>query len=187
MQTPTRREFGIALTTTAVGGAYALTRGERVSAEATVDADGLSVPDVEAATEGNAVTGVLLTVNASYAYESSHTPDAVALELLSGDQESTMLPIDTHDVAVSGPTGSGEVELSGDITETYHFALIDFEPPDATPVSHTVWTGVRLTVERDGTVLAEETAADSTRVTVDGETLTATAAVGGTGDVAVET
>lgn len=182
-----RRRF-VALTgALATGGtALAITATDR--SEAAISLGTLDVPDVNAVLNGGEITAINLTVDAEYTFSSSHNIDEWTLELLVGDSDTTLEPIDSASASESlGQSGSGTETLSGDATSTYHFALDEFEPANGGSVSHLVWVGLRFRLKRNAEVVAEETVSDSVTVAVDGGSIEASASVGGEGTLSVET
>lgn len=182
-----RRVLAVLGTATAVGStATYLSVGQ--SEGATAELGSLDVPDVETSTSGDSIESITLTVDSSYEYDSSHNPDSWTLELLVGDNEDTMQPIDSVTETDSLlQSDSGTETLSGAITSTYHFSTMDFEPSNGGEVSRPVWIGLRFELEANGEIVAEETITENVSVTVDGAALEASASLGGEGEITVST
>lgn len=183
-----RRKFVAAATATTIG-STALYIGTRPSSGQTdVTLGELTVPDVSTATSGKSIESITLTVDTSYEYQSSHNPDSWTLELLIGDSEGTMQPIDSVTKTESLlQTDSGTETLSGSLAGTYHYATTDFEPSNGGEVSKSVWIGIRFALSANNETVADETIAKAVSVTVDGATLEASASLGGSGEITVTT
>lgn len=182
-----RRQFA-ALAGATVATSTGIYINTRPAEGASVELGTLDVPDTTVATAGDEIQSIELTVDAEYQFESSHNPDSWTLELLVGDSEDTMQPIDSvTETEELNQSGSGTETLNGPITSTYHFSTHDFEPSNGGEVSRPVWVGIRFALEANGETIADERLADAVTVTVDGATLEASASLGGSGEISVST
>ena len=183
-----RRKFIAVLGTATATGSTALYLGTRPSEGASAELGSLDVPDIDTSTSGDSIESITLTVDSNYEYDSSHNPDSWTLELLVGDNEDTMQPIDSVTETESLlQSDSGTETLSGSITSTYHFSTMDFEPSNGGEVSRPVWVALRFQLTANGEIVAEETITENVSVTVDGASLEASASVGGSGEIQIET
>lgn len=171
---------GMILGGTALGITQIDTASANVSGE-------LDVPDVETHTNGESIDAITISVDTNYVYDSSHGADSLTLELLIGDSESTMQPIDDIVNTDIPDADAGTETLSGSLAGTYHFSLSSFEPVDSLPRETTVWIGVDMRLEREGETIAEEHITDHATVTVDGEEMNASVSLGASGEITVET
>ena len=138
-----RRQFA-ALAGATVATSTGIYISTRPSQGATAELGSLDVPDVDTSTSGDSIESITLDLTASYEYSSSHNPDSWTLELLVGDNEDTMQPIDSVTETDSLlQSDSGTETLSGSIASTYHFSTYDFEPSNGGEVSRPVWIGLR--------------------------------------------
>lgn len=174
---------GIGATVAGTSIAYISTRP--TEAQATVEFGNLQIPDSEYI--GQDIQEVNLSVDATYSYEASHSPDEYSLTLLVGDADTTIQPIDS--VTRSSDltkTETGEHTLSGLVTSTYHFDVADFEPATDTTKQSVVYVALRFKLKRNSEVIAESELIEPVNLIVDGTTLEATAKLNGTGAITIK-
>lgn len=181
-----RRVLG-GIAATAAGSTALYVSTSQSSAQVDIQLGDLTIPNVSHSTGGDEIESADLEVQANYEYESSHEPDEFTLQLLIGDAETTLEPIDeiTQTDSLS-KTASGSETLSGAITETYHFATETLEPSGESEESTAVYVGLSFTLRKDGETIAEQELVEPVTITVDGKELDATASIGGTGEITIE-
>jgi hypothetical protein len=179
------RRQAIALVAGSIGGTVLVTSGGSSTASAaSVDYGSFSVKDTSTVTDGKEVTDVTLSATAQWSYDTNQSVTGHVVELLAGDhsKQSVIESVETTDI---GQTGSGETDLSGSILDTYHWDVSDFNPTQGNTRTINMFGGVRFKLMDGETVVAEAKQTDNAYIEVSNEKLTASAEVGGTGEVSI--
>jgi hypothetical protein len=166
--------------------AYAISTGSSEASETTLGE--LHVPDVSTKTGGDSIQSVNISVDASWSYDTNVNPDKWTLELLIGDNDSTLEPIDSVEQTENLlQTDSGTETLSGSVTSEWHFSNSSFEPVDNGTKDTVVYVGLSFKLHQGGDVIAESELVEPVTVSVDGQELTASASLGGSGEISIST
>lgn len=185
---PNYRRIGItitvALTLASLGFVAGGTLLSSPSSAATMQPTGFTVGDVNQTVNGT-LEDVELEATTAFEYDVSNA-DIMTMKLVAGPNKSQ-----TDRVAYTAQTdapdeNSGDITLSGSLTETANLSVSDFRPPSGNQSTTTIVVGVVM--EIDTTHGETETVRAYDTVTVrltDGET--GQAQVSGTGQIVVET
>lgn len=185
---PTRRRVLIGTGTVAAGSiAYAAT-AQNTSATATVDVDGLQIPDAEKILAGEDMTDVRVAVDSQYSWDANVAVTGWNLSLRVGSDTSTADVIATAEPEqdIAKEELSGTETLTGSILGASDFEIAQFNPENGRR-SVDVAVILQLEVLRNNDVIAKAQAETFVEVTVSREEITVTADVGGEGTIEFET
>jgi hypothetical protein len=176
--TPVSRRQALAgIGTVAAGaGGYVALGSQPTRAAVTVES--FDVADAEFTAEQ---VDPVVAVDLSYSYDAGVAPVTnLRFELLVAE---TVVASDT--LVTDTTTHDGTLSLRGSVTDAEAWSASDFSPDVAEQISHEVSVTVRFAVrEQDGTVIVEDSKADTGTVVVDHpQESTYVASVGGSGSI----
>jgi len=184
MRSTSRRALIGGIVTTSIGGLALVSIPE--STEASLSGE----LDVDNTTEEvqNSVTSAILNVSGTYEWDATTTPGRVILRLkLTHTGTTEQLEAKIVDSNLS-PTGSREIDLSGNMMDHSELTAEDLTPgSNGDSATETATAVLSIELEKDGSTLAQKELTDEFQVTVKQTVGSATVSVGATGSVDVQT
>jgi hypothetical protein len=184
MRSVSRRALIGGIVTSTVGSAVLVSIPERTEASLSGE---LSVDDTTEEVQ-DPVSSAILNVSGTYEWDSDTTPGRIILRLkLTHTGTTEQLEATVIDSNLS-PTGSREIDLSGNMMDHSELSAEDLTPDsNGDSATETATAVLSIELETDGTTLAQKELTDEFEVTVKQTVGSATVSVGATGSVDVQT
>jgi len=175
----------LALTgTTAVGGVALSQLSQPAAAESSISFGSFTLPDKTVYPDGT-VQNVVLGVDVEYTWTANRTPTRYTVELLVGNTESDLVPIDSIEETDIAASTTKTDRLQGSLLDSPDYDLVNFDVSDGGEKQATVWAKVKFSLYRDGSVLTTAEAQTQATLILKGEELTVSAQIGGSGEFQV--
>jgi len=175
----------VALTgSTIVGGAAISQLSQPAGAASSISYGEFNIADQTVYPDGT-VANVVLDVDVQYTWTANRTPTKYTVELLVGNTESEVVPIDSIEQTDIAASTTKTDQLQGSLLDSPDYELVNFDVSDGGEKQTTVWATVKFTLYRDGSVLTTAEAQTQATLILKGEELTVSAQIGGSGSFGV--
>jgi hypothetical protein len=180
--TPTRRQVIASGIGIATGGVIVSTVG---SENATANIDEFSMSGDSYNTDNGSVSDIRVRVDSGISIDANTVPDGFTLDLEVGKPDGTAEPITRVSGGFTQATQTRSETLDGSLLEHSEYSLKEFVPENET-IETEVLVALKLTIENDGTVIAEDRVSTVASVSItDPKEIDAEVSITGTGELLV--
>jgi len=127
----------------------------------------------------------VLGVDVEYTWTANRQPTKYTVELLVGNTETDVTPIDSIEETDIPASTTKTDRLQGSLLDSPDYESLNFDVSDGGEKQTTVWATVKFTLYRDGTEMTTAEAQTQATVILKGEDLTVSADIGADGSFGV--
>jgi len=184
MRSPNRRQLLSSIATLTAGGVGYSIATDEADAQTSLNLTSFDIPDHSSDVTGP-VSGLSLDVDCDYSIDAEEQPTRVVLRL-EGKRSGDYTQLDATELVEYDTSMSGTQQLPGNLLDLPNLEAVDVSPTtegNTDSVDLSIQLG--MTVERDGSTLAENSVDDMVTVSITHGVASATVELGGSGSVSV--